>query len=298
MLRLAIAWLLSISPPPGDSPSSDPPSIVGLHFGQEISKRERMALREHFEQALPLACEPPPCTTNCAADRATIGVRVDGSNREYTLSWHAVVPGRSEPVTSSSSCELCGLDELQTQLAADLRTMCARMQSIEGAPGLARISASPVRARVRIDGKRRGRTPWAGELDAGPHQLDIHAPGYGPQTRTLEIWGGLETSEHFELMPTSTRPHPAWPGWTGIGLGVALGVAGAVLIALDGKEYAAQCSGTNVDALGNCRKLYNTQSLGIALAATGAASFATGVGLLIWSQQDQRGVGLAWRGTF
>jgi hypothetical protein len=294
MFRLGVAWLLMLAP---DSEAVGNASD-GLTFGDEIPRREREAVREQLERALPLACEPPPCVDACGPEQTQLSVRIDGASRDYQLSWVARDPRLDEPLTLDSSCPLCGLTELETQITADLGSLCARLQAIDAGPGRAQITTSPARAWLRIDGRRRGHTPWAGELDAGAHELRIGARGYGPQTRTLQVFGGIEERVHVQLLPVPTQARPAWPGWLSLGLGVALGVAGTALIALDGKDWPGRCTGSNVDALGNCRYIYNTRGLGIALASVGAASFSAGVGLLVWAQQEQRGAGLAWRGTF
>jgi hypothetical protein len=81
-------------------------------------------------------------------------------------------------------------------------------------------------------------------------------------------------------------------------MGIALGVAGTALIAIDGRDWRGRCSGSNVDADGNCRFAYRTLPIGVTLAALGAASIASGVGLIVWSQHGDRGAALAWRGSF
>jgi hypothetical protein len=247
---------------------------------------------------LPLACTPPPCVDDCAEDQPSITLSIGGDSRDYTLHWVANAPHLDTPLIVDSGCELCSLVEVEEQFAADLGHLCARLDASADAPGRVRVSAQPARAWLRIDGRRIGQTPWAGELEVGEHRLEVGARGYGDQARTLQVFAGIEQHEHFELMALSRAPRPAWPGWGSLGLGIALGITGTALIAIDGRDWQGRCTGADVDALGNCRFVYRTLPTGIALAALGAATIAGGVGLIVWSQHGDRGAALAWRGSF
>jgi hypothetical protein len=297
MLQFVVfAWIDAVAPSPAGVEVSP-----GLEFDDQIAPREQMAIRKSFERVLPIACEPPPCVHDCREGERSVGVTIGGHSRDYALRWVATDPRLDAPLLLESSCELCSLVEVEAQLAADLAGLCASMDGLDGAPGRVRVSSEPARAWVRVDGRRAGHTPWVGEIEAGKHELRVGARGHGPQTRTLQIFAGIELREHFELA-ASARARPAWPGWTSLGLGVALGIAGTALIVAHGKEWQGRCSGPDIDTSGDCRFVYRTRPLGVALAAVGAGSFATGVGLIVWSQgagqAAGQGAGLTWRGRF
>jgi hypothetical protein len=291
LLQFVVALNAFGSPPEAATPG-------GLRFDAELPARERTALRESFERVLPLACKPPPCVSDCPEDQPSVTLTIGGDSRDYLLHWVADAPDLSEPVIVDSRCELCSLGEVEEQFAADLGFLCARLVASADTPGRVRVSTQPERARVRIDGRRIGQTPWAGEVAVGEHRLEVDARGYGKQARTLQVFAGIEQHEHFELMALPRRHRPAWPGWTSLSMGIALGVAGTALIAIDGRDWRGRCSGSNVDADGNCRFAYRTLPIGVTLAALGAASIASGVGLIVWSQHGDRGAALAWRGSF
>jgi hypothetical protein len=290
LLEFVLATLNAVAPPEAVTD--------GLQFDADLPARERTSLRESFERVLPLACDPPPCAGDCAEDQPSIALTIGGDTRDYTLHWVVEDPRLDAPLIVDSRCELCSLVEVEEQLAADLGKLCSQLDASADSPGRVRVSATPERAWVRIDGRRIGKTPWAGEVALGEHRLEVGSRGYGTQTRTLRIVPGIERREDFELMLLARRPRPSWPGWTSLGLGIALGIAGTALIAIDGREWPGRCSGADVDANGNCRFIYRTMPLGIALAGLGAASLATGVGLTVWAQNGDRGATLAWRGSF
>lgn len=110
--------------------------------------------------------------------------------------------------------------------------------------------------------------------------------------------GVMETS----CPVAKVRRRPVLPGWLAIGTGLALGIAGATLIAIDGAPYRRDCAGANLDALGNCRYRLATAPLGIGFAIVGGVALGTGIGLTVWaypggrSREDARaGVSLTWR---
>jgi hypothetical protein len=292
LAQFVFSTLTVLAPPEAAATSG------GMQFDADLPAHERSALRESFERVLPLACKPPPCVGECSEDQPSVRLSIGGDTRDYTLHWVANAPHLDAPLIVESRCELCSLVEVEEQFAADLGSLCARLAASLDAPGRVRVSTEPSRAWVQIDGRRMGETPWAGEIAAGEHQLQVGARGYGTQTRSLRVFAGVEQRQHFELMALSRKRRPASPGWSSLGIGIALGIAGTALIAIDGRDWGGRCSGSNVDASGNCRFVYNTMPLGIALASLGAVSIASGVGLVVWAQQGDRGATLAWRGSF
>lgn len=290
LLQFALATLSAFAPPEA--------AASGLQIDADLPAHERTALRDSFERVLPVACKPPPCVDNCSEDQPSVALVIEGDSRDYTLHWIANDPRLDEPLIVDSRCELCSLVEVEEQLAADLGRVCAQLTSTTDAPGRLRVSVQPERAWLKIDGRRIGQAPWAGEVEIGEHRLEVGSRGYGTQARTLQIFSGVERHESFELMAVKSRARPSWPGWASLGLGVALGIAGTALIAIDGKEWSGRCSGNDIDATGNCRFIYRTRPLGIALASIGAVSLTAGVGLMVWSQHGDRGAALAWRRSF
>lgn len=291
LLQLVFATLFVFAPPE-DATTSVP------RFDADLPTHERTALREGFDRVFPLACTPTPCVGDCTEDQPSVSLAIGGASRDYTLRWVAKAPHLEAPLIVESRCELCSLAEVQEQFAADLGDLCARLNASVNAPGRVRVTAQPERAWVQIDGRRVGQTPWAHELAAGEHQLEVGARGYDNQTRTLQVFAGVEQHEHVELLALPRTHRPAWPGWSSLGVGIALSLAGTTLIAIDGRDWRGRCSGANIDANGDCRFVYRTLPLGVALASLGAVSMASGVGLMLWAHDGDRGAALAWRGSF
>lgn len=282
--------------------SSDRAAPIGLEFSESIPPHDRAPLQDGFAKTLPLACERAlPCIEGCSEEDTTVGLALDGSERNYTLHWVATDPRLEEPLVVNTSCELCSLVELEQQFAVDLTRVCSQIDALETGPGRLLLSSDPQEARVRIDGQKVGRTPWSGELTAGEHTIELRARGRLPQRHSVAILGNVETRKHFQLRSSfARRGRPQWPAWTSLGLGMAMTVAGTALISVSGKPYQGRCTGNDIDVEGNCRFLLETRPLGIALTTLGVGAIAGGVGLMIWAQRDpaQTSAGLNVSGRF
>ena len=299
-VTLALARLLAA--PPGVDEAQ-----VGLHFEDGFPERGREPVRAAFDRALAQACAPPPCTADCPAGASTLGLEVRGDERVHALRWTASDPRLDAPLSLSSDCELCNLDELEDQLGADLVQLCGRLAALDAAPAVLAITSAPAGAGLRIDGERVGSTPWSGELAPGPHEIELQAPGYVDTQRRVELRASVEERAHIELLPrvpSSTSPaastprRPTWPGWASLGTGLVLGVAGATLIAMNGSPWRGRCDGDDIDPDGDCRYVLATRGLGVGLAIAGAAALAGGIGLVVWAQRNSRaqsaGVRVSW----
>jgi hypothetical protein len=299
-LMLSLLAAIVLAPPQPGATDRDWP--VGLEFNDSIPQRDREPLRDSFSRTLPLACEQTtPCVENCSDDSPTVGVELDGSDRNYTLRWVATDPRLDDPLVVQSSCELCSLVELEQQIATDLTRVCSQLDALDAGPGQLVVSSDPHGASVRVDGQKVGRTPWSGELTAGEHRIELRRIGHLPQRHSVAIVGNVETRQHFSLTSSfARRGRPTWPAWTTMGLGIAMAVAGTALISVHGQPWAGRCTGADVDAAGNCRFVLTTRPLGITLAILGTGAIASGVGLMIWAQRDpaQSSAGVTLSGRF
>ncbi len=302
MIVMTLGLLATLFAPPLSAGADKSAPPVGIEFTSSIPTHDRAPLHDSFVRTLPLACEHlTPCVDDCSEQDPTVGVELDGSNRNYSLHWVANDPRLEQPLIFDSTCELCSLVELEQQFATDLDRLCTQLDALDAGPGRVEVSSNPTHARVHIDGQEVGRTPWSGELNAGEHSIEVRARGHRPQRHRVAIVGNVETREHFNLQSNfAKRERPYWPGWASLGLGVAMSVAGTALISVHGQPWAGRCTGTDIDVAGNCRFVLDTRPLGIGLAAIGAAAIASGVGLMVWAQRDpsQTSAGISVGGRF
>lgn len=53
------------------------------------------------------------------------------------------------------------------------------------------VNSKPTNARLTIDGKNRGKTPWTGKIKSGRHTFELTKPGHRRWTSTVEVTSGL-----------------------------------------------------------------------------------------------------------
>lgn len=108
--------------------------------------------------------------------------------------------------------------------------------------GFVKISSTDLRLKLQIvlDGQIVGTTPFDGDVAAGQHAVEARATGYLPETRTIDVKTGQQTTLEFAL---KVVPEPIikedksvlsrWWFWTAIGAAVVGGVATSVVLAQD-----------------------------------------------------------------
>ncbi len=226
----------------------------------------------------------------CAESDYAVDVQVSGAARDYSLEYRLRGPriDPERPIVVESTCELCGLSEVEDKLAADLDRLCRQVEALIEAPTTVTLRTKPGGARLRVDGDWIGRSPQVVELQPGTHELEVRLPDHSSQSRTIEVVSGVPLEEEFLLLPEErppTRRIPMAAGWVPVSAGLGLVVAGVTMIALDGNPYRGRCDGADVDVDGDCRFVHDTRTIGIGLTAAGAAFTGAGVGVVVWARR-------------
>lgn len=133
------------------------------------------------------------------------------------------------------------LAEYRTYLARELNTdaeraaeVRARIVQLEGRlaeTGVQQlfVSTDPPGATLRIAGRPRGVTPWAGELAPGNHVVDVDLPGYAAQRSVVTVGAARSSELTLTLSPAPSGAGGEAPGawarvsplaWTFLGVGV------------------------------------------------------------------------------
>ncbi|MFY0575479.1 PEGA domain-containing protein [Cystobacter fuscus] len=115
------------------------------------------------------------------------------------------------------------------------------------------VSSEPTGARVQVDGKARGVTPWSDKLEVGPHRFEVTREGYQPLRRDVELRPGAPLELQLMLTPLSKsavalesrQEQPRRRVWTWVAAGAAgVATAGAVTLGLlarsDSRELLAR----------------------------------------------------------
>lgn len=146
------------------------------------------------------------------------------------------------------------------------------------------VETDTPKAEVVLDGKKIGETPFRGKLAAGEHTLIVRQEGKAPQTKAITVAPGATLTESFSLgaagppveikpdvapdgvappvkdvvVPPTEPPPPAADapptttvGWSLVGVGAALGLAGGVFLGATVVDlnYREPC---DADPVGGC----------------------------------------------
>ena len=135
--------------------------------------------------------------------------------------------------------------------------------------GRLKVTSEPAGARVVVDGKPIGTTPLDYSLPLGDHRIVIESPGRHTAARSVSIRKGKTATVEVALAVKSPRSKLAF---VVIGGGVALGITGGVLLALD-QDVAPGDTQT--------KSYFDSAPAGVALLATGAVAIGVGVYLAV-----------------
>lgn len=192
-------------------------------------------------------------------------------------------------------CGLCGMAEA-ADLLADLGARISRKAAIAAQASSITVDSDPSGASIYLGDELVGTTPVELPLEPGAYGLRIELDGFIGLERNIEVVAGESNTVELELQPVPVveaeadgadrRPKLlSGLGWGSLVLGLGAAAGGATLIALDQKPITSDCSGSNIDAQGNCRWRHATLEPGIGLVAGGVALVGVGVALLVISRK-------------
>jgi hypothetical protein len=95
---------------------------------------------------------------------------------------------------------------------------------------LLRVTSPVLGATVAVDGLSRGQAPTEARVLAGPHRIDVSAPGHDEAQRQVDLKAGEVRSLSVDL--SSSGVHKRWWFWTLVGTAVAAGAGVGVWYAV------------------------------------------------------------------
>lgn len=218
----------------------------------------------------------------------SVEVRPTAAGQAWKFELRLVRVGITEPAAvATKSCDSCTPE----QAAAQLKEAAAQLLTagLSRPRGTLRLTPEPAAATLRLGDRALPPAPHSEPLWAGSYELSVSYPGYQTAHQTVEVSEGAPTELRITLQrevaalplvppPTGRAPRPRWRlalGGALLGVGLAVGIAGAVGIARDSScAVAAEVPGDP------CPKLYDTLGIGAASVAGGLLLMGTG-GLLL-----------------
>lgn len=257
MLPAALAWAVSTSAvaQPGDPPATAGPASTGILVLPPAIQGDGP---QHIEGALQQAVRDGSTDAGLELAQAPEGCA------DVTCAGQAVADGRARAAVSTD-VRITGSDyaltvdilDGQGRSLARKEGSCEICTHDEAAAALRELAAAAAR-----------------ELGPPPEAAAVPAPVVEPAPANAP-------RERMSMAPKTTQII----AFTAIGVGVAALVGGIALLVLDENPVKGNCTGTNVDADGDCAFRYDTLGGGIGLTVTGAVVAGGGVGLYLWSRK-------------
>ncbi len=201
--------------------------------------------------------------------------QISESNKTYTMVLE-IINGRTGGVLASNRerCETCGVEEAGEKMGLAASALRERLEAEARSPARFVIRSRPAGATVVLDGKEAGVTPLDTNLVGGIHRLRLVMPDHEMVSRSFTVVSGVDESMDLELTAIPSKFPYRTVGWSTLGGGAALLVAGIVTMAFD--QSSASCAATQRDEVGNCPDVWGTKWWAVPMIAAGAAAMTVG----------------------
>lgn len=246
-----------------------------------------------FEQVMHAIDETPEligCTSTTCLERigkATsagkfLRIHVDGSGAAYTVVLELMSAGVEGGVERrlERACTVCTIAEL-SEVVAEAAAELVSPTRVENVP--VTIATHPEGASLRVDDGDPVEAPATLTLTPGAHTVRATLPGHAPAEQTIQVGGGSEEAQRFEILltplapPADDRPRPYRRlKWYTAGGAAALFLTGVVLVSMDGD---GTCELEDMQT--ECKREYDTMTGGV-LSILGGIGLGGASGYMFW----------------
>lgn len=209
-------------------------------------------------------------------------------NRDYAIRLELVSAEDGAVIVSTEErCEICGVEEVANLLDSQGALLQTRLSSMGKGPPVLVIDTKPSGALVYVDGEVVGETPLERAVAEGSHKVRVSLAGHVAEERELSFVPGVREQVTLDLQRTPGNPKRRVLGGVAVGGGIVLLGVAAGLLTINPFPYKNQCSGSDVDADGDCRYLFDMRWGGAALAAAGASLVTLGIVALLRNRKPK-----------
>lgn len=320
----------SVSPPPAPGPADGEPErlavvrpvLVGFadrDLADAIAGQLVAAMQHGQTRALPRDAVDRIAANTCdegclRALRAGLGAdkvvrtTISYADRDYVVHLE-LVDGRTREVVSTreATCELCSANELPRFAAIQVAGLVGAIAPTAQPKSRLRLDSLPAGARVYVDGRLLGMTPFDAEVATGEHVVRVDLDDHISELRRLSASPGVQERIHVVLRRVPAAPATARrAGFAILFPGLVASMAGLSMLAIDGHPVRSRCTGVDIDAGGDCHYRFNTDAGGAVLLSAGALLMTASVLLLVPPRHARKtrlraglgGAGLVLRGAF
>ena len=189
-------------------------------------------------------------------------------------------------VRATQRCGDCNLRRGMQMLGEMVQEMLR--QAATRPRGTIKLTTEPPGARVEIDGRDLGETPYLRDAFVGPHDVLVTKEGFAAHRMTATVEDGQTVELTAPLLPEKPQASRRLPGiriakWVLLGVGTVAVVGGITLLGLTGSQ---NCTGTAPNQV--CGSVFDGRPAGIPLVSVGALSLDTSAFLFIydWKQSS------------
>lgn len=223
-------------------------------------------------------CHEPISSEGDTAYVLRVAVTSDPGRDTYQLRAELLdLRTRELGASAEQSCKACSADAVSAKLAELSRRLLT--ETVDRPRSTLSVATSPTDAKVLIDGRWLGLSPYQQETFAGPHIVKVQKDGYLAQVQQVQLTPGQTATVQLVLNParSSKSSRPRWRLVTGgllLGSGIVLTGFAASALATNGQCRDGSSNFTS------CSPFYNTLPVGTGLLGSGAALVITGTVLL------------------
>jgi hypothetical protein len=174
---------------------------------------------------------------------------------------------------------VCTADKLRQTM----QTVATELHANATRTGTLEVVAHP-HARVLVDGRVAGETPWRGELEAGDHVVVLEVSGARVQRDVTVAPDRLARVDvDLEAQMATRRPRFRVVKWIALGAGVAALAIGGGVWSIDGHPTC-----TLTGTARQCPHLYDTLPAGAALVGIGGALLVSSAVMFFFDAREHR----------
>lgn len=187
-------------------------------------------------------------------------------------------------VRATQKCGDCNLKRGMQMLGEMVQEMLR--QAGTRPRGTIKLTSEPPGARVEVDGRDLGETPYLRDSFVGPHDVVVTKTGFAPHRLTATVEDGQTVELSATLMPDKPLLARRAPGvriakWVLLSVGAVAVISGITLLALTGSQ---NCTGSGASL--SCGEPFDGRPAGIPLVSVGSLALGTSAFLFIYDARQ------------
>ena len=173
--------------------------IIAVEMDGRMREERKVVAREGRDASVSFALAPLPKDPALAVESEPLGAQVliDGKERGRTPFLAPLTAGKHQIVLKLEGHREVGTDF--TMPKDRDYSMRLELPAGSGSGSRLTLTSNPSGAKVLMDGKELGITPWSGEVKPGNHKLSVGAQGFTKEERIVQVQANRDADVTFAL---------------------------------------------------------------------------------------------------